>query len=252
MLVFLATLDPSFGGVLVYTDVEGPDLGRWDAGPSYSGLTARTGRSRRANCGSTTDAGGCRYTIPPVGVGAPSSSSARAGQEWVDSGTRMDDRFRTLAGNNVSGVMQTVNVGTGWAVRASNGVTKTCWSEDKSLGLPSSTLNGSLNGSAVSGTSPWPLTFDNTSTEDPVTWSWDFGDGSRSTEQNPTRTFSHGGTQTVTDVTGHSDTTRRLDYILVGPQAPSISAGASKTADSGAATAQVSLARPPGTTVGMS
>lgn len=41
------------------------------------------------------------------------------------------------------------------------------------------------------------VTFTDLSTEDPTSWSWDFGDGSFSTEQNPVHTFTADGTYNV-------------------------------------------------------
>lgn len=41
------------------------------------------------------------------------------------------------------------------------------------------------------------VTFTDTSTGDPVSWSWDFGDGATSTSQNPSHQYSAAGTYTV-------------------------------------------------------
>lgn len=50
---------------------------------------------------------------------------------------------------------------------------------------------------------PLSLQFTDTSPGDPTSWSWDFGDGGSSTEQNPIHTYATGGTYTVTlDVDG--------------------------------------------------
>jgi len=44
----------------------------------------------------------------------------------------------------------------------------------------------------TSGTSPAPIQFNDTSTNLPVAWSWDFGDGTNSTEQNPVHWYAPG------------------------------------------------------------
>ena len=60
--------------------------------------------------------------------------------------------------------------------------------------------------------------FTDQSSGDPTEWSWDFGDDTTSTEQNPSHAYSSMGsytvTLTVTNVAG-SDTEIKEDYILV-------------------------------------
>jgi PKD repeat protein len=61
------------------------------------------------------------------------------------------------------------------------------------------------------------VNFEDLSSGDPSAWTWDFGDGGTSTEQDPTHTYSS-GTWTVTltaiNITG-SDVQRRTGYIKV-------------------------------------
>ncbi|MFC0458634.1 PKD domain-containing protein [Arthrobacter liuii] len=56
----------------------------------------------------------------------------------------------------------------------------------------------SFTATPSSGTPPLSVTFKDTSTGAPVSWSWNFGDGTTSTVQNPTHTYSTGGTYTAT------------------------------------------------------
>ena len=51
--------------------------------------------------------------------------------------------------------------------------------------------------SPVSGTLPLSVQFTDTSTNSPVSWIWDFGDGGTSTEENPSHIYSNPGTYTV-------------------------------------------------------
>jgi PKD repeat protein len=64
------------------------------------------------------------------------------------------------------------------------------------------------------------VAFRDTSTGNPTSWSWDFGDGTTSTAQNPTHTYTAPGTYdvrlTVANTVG-SDTTIRLSHITVQP-----------------------------------
>ncbi|MHC4310681.1 MAG: PKD domain-containing protein, partial [Planctomycetota bacterium] len=70
----------------------------------------------------------------------------------------------------------------------------------------------------ASGRPPLIVNFTDQSTGQITSWSWDFGDGSTSTEQNPSHTYTDGGSYTVSlTVTGPggSDTETRADYINV-------------------------------------
>ncbi|RME95456.1 MAG: PKD domain-containing protein, partial [Bacteroidetes bacterium] len=103
----------------------------------------------------------------------------------------------------------------------------------------SATKSGSWSGSAVtpcvqaptagftasptSGVRPLMVQFTDQSTGDITSWSWDFGDGGTSSQQNPSHTYTSAGTYTVRlTVTGPggSDTKRRRDYITVTEPAP--------------------------------
>jgi len=74
---------------------------------------------------------------------------------------------------------------------------------------------------------PVPLTvnFTDQSTGDITSWSWDFGDGATSTEQNPSHTYTDAGTYTVSlAVTGlcGSDMETKTDFISVRAGMPGI------------------------------
>ncbi|PVG80560.1 cell surface protein, partial [Nocardioides gansuensis] len=66
--------------------------------------------------------------------------------------------------------------------------------------------------SPASGTAPLSVTFTDTSTGSPTSWLWDFGDGTTSTAQNPSHTYTAAGTYTVslraTNATGFDTATR--------------------------------------------
>ena len=68
------------------------------------------------------------------------------------------------------------------------------------------------------GNAPLTVQFNDTSTGEPTNWSWNFGDGTTSTVQNPAHTYATAGNYTVTlNVTNAygNDTLTREDYIQV-------------------------------------
>jgi len=73
-------------------------------------------------------------------------------------------------------------------------------------------------GSPTSGDAPLAVNFTDQSTNSPTSWSWDFGDGGTSTQQNPSYTYNTAGTYTVTLISTNScgsDTATKVDYITV-------------------------------------
>jgi PKD repeat protein len=76
----------------------------------------------------------------------------------------------------------------------------------------------SFTGTPRSGTRPLEVTFTDTSTNYPTSWSWDFGDGSTSTLQNPVHIYTRAGTYRVTLIATNSagsDTESINNYITV-------------------------------------
>jgi len=74
-------------------------------------------------------------------------------------------------------------------------------------------------GTPTSGTAPLTVQFIDNSTNFPTSWNWNFGDGSSSTLQFPSHTYTIDGTYTVAlTVTnsGGSNTLTRTNYITVG------------------------------------
>ena len=75
-----------------------------------------------------------------------------------------------------------------------------------------------FSGTPTSGCAPLQVNFTDASTGDITSWSWNFGDGGTSTAQNPSHTYSAGGTYTVSlTVTGPggSDDETKSNYITV-------------------------------------
>ena len=55
-----------------------------------------------------------------------------------------------------------------------------------------------FSGTPTSGQAPLSVAFTDLSTNTPTAWSWTFGDGTTSTQRNPTKVYSTAGTYTVT------------------------------------------------------
>ncbi|AKJ38402.1 PKD domain-containing protein [Methanosarcina barkeri] len=71
----------------------------------------------------------------------------------------------------------------------------------------------------VNGNSPLTVQFTDTSTGTPTNWTWDFGDGKTSTEQNPTHIYKSEGNYTVKLTVSNSlgsDSEEKIGYITVG------------------------------------
>ncbi len=75
-----------------------------------------------------------------------------------------------------------------------------------------------FSGTPTSGQKPLTVNFTDATTHEPYAWSWDFGDGTTSNDQNPSHTYTRGGTFTVTLVAagdGGEDTATKTAYITV-------------------------------------
>jgi len=75
----------------------------------------------------------------------------------------------------------------------------------------------------VKGLKPLTVQFMDESTGNPAKWSWDFGDGGASSQQNPEHIYTETGTYSVTLEVSNSadnDSITKTDYITVTPQSP--------------------------------
>ncbi len=79
-------------------------------------------------------------------------------------------------------------------------------------------LNAGYIGIPTNGTAPLTVSFTDNSVGNISNWSWDFGDGNTSSEQNPSHTYTVAGTYTVTLIVsgaGGADTLSQKDYITI-------------------------------------
>jgi gliding motility-associated-like protein len=69
------------------------------------------------------------------------------------------------------------------------------------------------------GCAPMTVSFTDRSVPSPVSWQWDFGDGSNSSDQNPAHTYQQDGiysvSLTVTDANGCTNNLTKLNYIVL-------------------------------------
>lgn len=75
-----------------------------------------------------------------------------------------------------------------------------------------------FTGSPIGGIAPLTVSFSDQSSNNPTTWNWDFGDGTTSNEQNPSKTYTEAGIYTVEMTaknSGGQDTQVKTDYIVV-------------------------------------
>lgn len=157
--------------------------------------------------------------------------------------------------NNVTSTKQSVNAATGLVVLASNDSTKRYWHADISLGsapLPPAPT-ASFTASPTSGQAPLAVQLTDTSTGSPTSWSWDLGDGTTSTAQNPTVTYQAAGTYTVTLVASNAGgpSAPATTTVTVTPAAgPGIVRESVETTAVTTAANGITIAKPSGTAAG--
>jgi PKD repeat protein len=124
--------------------------------------------------------------------------------------------------NNATSTKQGVDSSTGLVVLATNDTTRRYWHAYLPLGGGSDGgPTASFTASPTSGQAPLTVQFTDTSTGNPASWSWDFGDNSSlSTAQNPSHTYSAAGTytvkQTVSNANGSSTATGTITVTSGG------------------------------------
>jgi gliding motility-associated-like protein len=190
------------GGTVAYTYA-------WNSTPTQSTQTA-TGLPPGPVSVTVTDANGCstiqNYTIvQPLPLSATTidstthcnlangAATATAGggtgpytYNWNTAPAQTTQTASSLASGNYI-----------CTIKDAHGCTSTA-----SVSVPASVNNvtAHFTPSVVTGASPLPVTYMDSSTINPTAWSWTFGDGGTSTAQNPTHTFAAPGVYTVTEV----------------------------------------------------
>ena len=108
--------------------------------------------------------------------------------------------------------------------------------------------------SPTSGVAPLAVTFSDTSTNNPTSWAWDFGDGATTMTQNPAHTYAAPGTYTVSltaaNAAGSNTVTRSGAVTVSGQVSSGISVVGSQSAFSNSAVTGVSIPSPAGIAAG--
>ena len=102
---------------------------------------------------------------------------------------------------------------------------------------PSPPVSASFSANPSSGQAPLTVQFTDRSSGPVVSWSWDFGDGSSGSAQNPAHTYNSAGSYTVTLTVANSSgqTSSASHSIAVASPPPPVSAGFSASPTSGQA-----------------
>ena len=134
-----------------------------------------------------------------------------------------DDSGNALAGDGAGGVWVAGHTGSANfpvlnAYQSNHGGSSDAFVAKFGIDAPVYLPTANFTANVTAGTIPLPVQFTDTSTGDLTSWSWAFGDGNTSTEQNPVHIYRTPGTYTVNltvSTIDGPDTLSRSDYITV-------------------------------------
>ena len=109
-------------------------------------------------------------------------------------GASYNDYGVTLVSDEFDDMQLALHVPDSYASRGEVSGGATFWAEEHSA---AQAPVADFSASPLSGVAPLTVQFTDLSTNSPTSWSWDFGDGATSTEQNPSHVYSSIGTYTV-------------------------------------------------------
>ena len=170
---------------------------------------------------------GTIITVPPIAAFSafPTSGNTPLNVTFTDKSTRTPTGWKWDFGDGTNSTVKnpthryraegnyTVKL-TATNDLGSNTTVKTNYIKVKAVTKPVANFTSSV----TSGYAPLSVSFTDKSSGSPTAWKWTFGDGTNSTEQNPTHKYSKAGNYTVTLTASNSagnNTMTKINYIKV-------------------------------------
>ena len=120
-----------------------------------------------------------------------------------------------LLPKNVNNVVFSSATPCAWSCTLNDHVITSLHQRAVPVSMPS---NASFTADTTAGVAPLTVRFTDTSSNNPTSWLWTFGDGATSTDQNPIHTYTLPGNYTVTlSINGGKETCTKPGYIKVTP-----------------------------------
>jgi PKD repeat protein len=169
-----------------------------------------------------TETGITWANAPQPGATSVGNAGSTTAGAWVE----IDLGASTVTGNGTySFALVTTSSNSGYyASRQAADKPQLVVSTDDVEPPPPGALTANFTGSPTSGVGPLNVSFTDTSTGGPTGWTWDFGDGTTSTAQNPSHTYTAPGTYDVKlTVTGAGATPAEVtkqDFVTVTSEPP--------------------------------
>jgi len=201
--------------------------------PSYTYLTAGTysvtltaANAAGSNAGTQTSLITVNAATMPVAAfsGTPTSGTAPLTVQFTDSSTGSPTSWSWSFGDGGTSTLQnpsytyTTNGTYAVTLTATNAAGSNADTQAGYITVGGAGPVAGFSASPTSGTAPLVVTFTDTSTGSPTAWTWDFGDGTTGSDENPTHTYNSAGTYSVSLVasnTAGSNTDTQSDYITV-------------------------------------
>jgi len=198
----------------------------YTAAGSYT-VALKATNAQGNNTNTKTDYITVTSVTPPVAnfSGTPTSGSAPLAVTFTDSSTNTPTSWSWNFGDSNTSTVQSPS-----HTYSSNGTFTVALTATNAGGSNTCTKTGyitvstvvapvaNFSGAPTSGVAPLAVTFTDTSTNTPTSWSWTFGDSNTSTVQSPSHTYSSAGTYTValtaTNTAGNNTCTKS-NYITV-------------------------------------
>lgn len=229
-------------------NVTAVNVGSLAAGSTYRFYVTAVngaGESSASNIAQVTTPSSVTLPSAPANLSGTALSASQARLQWSDlasnevsqhiyraTGTGSYSRVATLGAGVTSAEVSGLSAGMTYSfyVTASNSAGESGPSNVAKITTAAlaPALVASFSFSPVSPSTATDITFTDTSTGGPVSWSWNFGDGTASTAARPVKRYANPGTYTVTlrvtNATSSSTASRSIPVTSGAPATPSVSA----------------------------